>query len=67
LSKKFAITERLNASFRAETFNLFNHVNFSLPNTAPTNSNFGRITGTDCNPRSGQVKNLPVNSYRKSI
>jgi hypothetical protein len=54
LSKKFTITERINASFRAEAFNLFNHVNFSLPNTAPTNSNFGRITGTDSNPRSWQ-------------
>ena len=36
LSKKFIITERVNASFRAEAFNAFNHVNFSTPNTNPT-------------------------------
>jgi hypothetical protein len=54
LSKKFIITERVNASFRAEAFNAFNHVNFSTPNTNPTDTNFGRITGTQSAARSWQ-------------
>lgn len=54
LSKKFFITERVNASFRAEAFNLFNHVNFAGPNTNPTDTLFGRITATQANPRSWQ-------------
>ncbi len=54
LSKKFIITERINASLRAETFNAFNHVNFAGPNTTPTDTNFGRITATQANPRSWQ-------------
>ncbi|MBL8204766.1 MAG: TonB-dependent receptor [Blastocatellia bacterium] len=54
LSKKISITERINATFRAESFNLFNHVNFSTPNVNPTDTNFGRITGTQSGPRSWQ-------------
>jgi Carboxypeptidase regulatory-like domain/TonB dependent receptor len=54
LSKKFIITERVNASFRAEAFNAFNHVNFSTPNVNPTDTNFGRITGTQSAARSWQ-------------
>jgi len=54
LSKKFIITERVNASFRAESFNAFNHVNFNAPNTSPTDTNFGRITGTQSSARTWQ-------------
>src|SRR5215472_6764427 len=32
LSKKLALSERLNAQFRAEFFNVFNHTNFNTPN-----------------------------------
>ncbi|MFN0122953.1 MAG: TonB-dependent receptor domain-containing protein [Blastocatellia bacterium] len=54
LSKKFTITERVNASFRVESFNAFNHVNFSAPSANPTDTNFGRITGLQSSPRSWQ-------------
>jgi len=37
--------------FRFEAFNLFNRTNFGLPNTGITNSNFGKLTGTDGDPR----------------
>jgi hypothetical protein len=43
LSKKFAITEQLNAQFRAELFNVFNHVNLAQPN------------GTVDSPTAGQI------------
>jgi hypothetical protein len=32
LSKKFALSERMNLQFRAELFNLFNHANLNTPN-----------------------------------
>jgi hypothetical protein len=41
----FAESHRL--EFRAEFFNSFNRVNLSNPNTALTNSLFGRITGAN--------------------
>src|SRR5215813_10142207 len=37
--------------FRFEAFNLLNRTNFGQPNTGITNSNFGRLTGTDGDPR----------------
>ena len=37
--------------FRFEAFNLLNRTNLELPNRSITNSNFGRITGTDGDPR----------------
>ncbi len=37
--------------FRFEAFNLLNRTNFGLPNTGITNVNFGRLTGTDGDPR----------------
>jgi Carboxypeptidase regulatory-like domain len=42
--KNTPITERTNLQFRAEFFNLFNHVSFKLPNSRLTSSGFGRIT-----------------------
>jgi hypothetical protein len=38
--KKFKITEATNLEFRAEGFNIFNHVNLGLPDSC-----------VDCNPR----------------
>ncbi|MBI3698299.1 MAG: hypothetical protein HY238_26115, partial [Acidobacteria bacterium] len=52
--KNFPIRERLKIQFRAECLNAWNHPNLSTPNTTPTNSSFGAITGQDV-PRSWQM------------
>jgi hypothetical protein len=39
---------------RAEVFNAWNQTNFGNPNTTPTNSAFGRITGTSGDARTWQ-------------
>jgi hypothetical protein len=45
LLKNNPITERLNLQFRAEFFNVFNNVNFNLPNAnLSSGAQFGRIT-----------------------
>ncbi len=51
MSKRIPISERLNAEFRGEFFNVLNLVNFASPSGASTSSNFGVITATDGNPR----------------
>ena len=48
--KKFVVHEGVNAEFRAELLNAFNQVWMSSPNTTPTSTAFGTITGTG-NPR----------------
>jgi hypothetical protein len=45
LNKNFHITERLNAQFRAELFNAFNHVNLGQPNGTVDSPTAGRIFG----------------------
>ena len=44
--KGFRFTERARLQFRAETFNTFNHTQFTNPSTTLTSGNFGQITGT---------------------
>jgi len=44
--KGFQFTEKARFEFRAETFNTFNHTQFTGPSTSVTASNFGQITGT---------------------
>jgi Carboxypeptidase regulatory-like domain len=43
LMKNFAIRERLTLQFRAESFNVANHPNFSVPVADLASQNFGRI------------------------
>ncbi len=45
LSKQFHISEKLNAQFRAELFNAFNHVNLGQPNATVDSPTAGTITG----------------------
>ncbi len=44
LSKIFAITEKVNAQFRAELYNSFNHVNLGQPNGTVDSPTAGQIT-----------------------
>ena len=44
LSKKFALTPRVNTEIRVDAFNAFNRVNLSDPVTDLANSNFGKVT-----------------------
>jgi hypothetical protein len=43
LTRKFAVRERQSIEFRAEAFNIPNHLNPGNPVTTLTNSNFGKI------------------------
>ena len=46
LMKRFQIKDRLNTTFRFETFNVFNHTNLGLPSNTVTNGNFSQITSS---------------------
>jgi hypothetical protein len=46
LAKEFLLTERFRLQFRAETVNLGNTPQFSLPDNNRQDTNFGRITTT---------------------
>lgn len=50
--KHIRATEKSNVEFRTEFFNVFNTVNFGLPNNnATVPSTLGRITSTSTGPR----------------
>ncbi|MBL8216463.1 MAG: TonB-dependent receptor [Bryobacterales bacterium] len=55
LVKNFPIREDIKAQFRADAYNAWNHTNFNAPNTTPTNTAFGRITGTAGDSRNWQL------------
>ncbi len=44
LLKNFKVAENFNLQFRSEFFNVFNNVNFNLPQNNLTSSSVGRIT-----------------------
>ncbi|MEP7364320.1 MAG: carboxypeptidase-like regulatory domain-containing protein [Acidobacteriota bacterium] len=52
--KYFPINEYAKVQFRAEAFNVLNKTILNNPNTTPTNSSFGRITGTAAPARTFQ-------------
>ena len=47
LQKDTNLTEAVRLKFRVETFNLFNHPNFDVPNRIAFTPNFGRIFSAD--------------------
>lgn len=47
LFEAFSLSERVKMQFRAECINVWNHSNLFGPNTSPTTSTFGMITGQD--------------------
>lgn len=49
--KIFQLRESMRLQFRAEYLNALNHSNLGAPNTAPTNTLFGKVTATDGFPR----------------
>ncbi len=53
--KKVQISEGLNLELRGEFLNAFNHVQFSNPETNPTNASFGRVTEQANLPRNVQI------------
>lgn len=55
LFKNVSITNRVNAEFRAEAFNLFNQVQFGFPNTFLSSQNFGVISYQANSPRQIQL------------
>jgi hypothetical protein len=49
--KKFKIRDGHAVSFRAEAYNLFNNVNFALPDASLSTTTFGQIAEIVGNPR----------------
>ncbi|MEB2361852.1 MAG: TonB-dependent receptor [Bryobacteraceae bacterium] len=53
--KNTRIHERVNAQFRGEFLNAFNHPMFNAPNTSPTSTAFGQVTSQRGYPRRIQL------------
>ena len=51
VTKDFAIREKVKLQFRADSFNVCNHVLFDTPNVTPTSGAFGTITNQTNTPR----------------
>jgi hypothetical protein len=54
LFKSIPISDRFRLQFRAESFNIFNHPNFGLPNAAIGTTAAGTISSTVSSPRQNQ-------------
>ena len=54
LFKAFRFNERASFEFRAETFNTFNHTQFTGLSTSVTATDFGQLNGAQ-NPRTFQL------------
>jgi len=55
IHRVFVVREKLKLEIRGESFNVFNNVNFSLPNASLTSASFGVISSTVAPPRILQV------------
>jgi hypothetical protein len=51
LQKNIAFRERYRVQLRADSFNVFNHPNFGVPNASITNGNVGTITSISGTPQ----------------
>jgi hypothetical protein len=49
--RNFRVTERVSFQLRGELLNAFNHTHLAAPNTTPTSTLFGQITGSNGYPR----------------
>ena len=49
--KNTRLTEKMQLQFRAEAINAMNHPQFTAPNTNPTSTAFGTVTGEFAWPR----------------
>ncbi|HEU4386530.1 MAG TPA: hypothetical protein VFV34_01950, partial [Blastocatellia bacterium] len=65
LLKRTKISEKFEAQFRAEVFNVGNHPNFRSPSTPPGNTLFsGAVSAPTSNPNAGRILST-VNSSRQ--
>lgn len=52
--RNIRVAENVNLQLRAEAYNVFNHTNWSGPNTTQSNTNFGKITNN------GDARNMQI-------
>jgi len=55
LMKDIQIKEQMRIELRLESYNTFNHVNFNLPTSNISSSQFGEVTGDALGPRTVQL------------